>query len=328
MQLPDFRLWRGPVFKGTLLLTAPLACHLAGPPVQADAAVAAVLRLASFGALMLLYLSFAYAANDWADREADRAAGKARTLGRLPAGLGLAVTLALGAATLLAGWRFHATPLFLGLLLAGLLLGWAYSVRPLRLKARGAAGALLAPVVGKVIPILLAGVAWDCPGAWWLLLLAAAEWTKNVIDILFHQVIDAAADRLAGVGSWPVVHGDAAAHTALRRFCRAGVVAAVLQGGALAVVIPEFRWVLGAALLLAPPAAFLLRRRVDAAPANRMTGLLPPLYQWLGGVLFVQMPLWLALVAAWRTPVYLWLAVPVAVIIAAQTLFFLRYRYR
>jgi 4-hydroxybenzoate polyprenyltransferase len=183
LSMPPFdglRIIRGPLYKSTLLLTAPLLCVLLLTPGSADAPT-----LYMFFLNMFLYLCFAYAVNDWADREADLAAGKRRTFSSLPASTARAIVVVLLLATLAVGYRHSRSWLYIGVLSTGLLLGVAYSARPFRFKGRGIWGVIIAPLLGKVIPVCLACIHYRRFG-WYFLVVALAESVKNAIDILFH----------------------------------------------------------------------------------------------------------------------------------------------
>ena len=322
--MPPFdglRIIRGPLYKSTLLLTAPLLCVLLLTPGSADAPT-----FYMFFLNMFLYLSFAYAVNDWADREADLAAGKRRTFSSLPASTARAIVTALLLATLAVGYRLSRSWLYIGVLSTGLLLGAAYSARPFRFKGRGIWGVIIAPLPGKVIPVCLACIHYRRFG-WYFLVVALAESVKNAIDILFHQIVDYQNDRNSGIGTFPVARGVEPARLLLHRLAAGGTLAAISMGTILAWLVTEYRWVLGVACLLAVPAA-LLGRRLNSSPRAGFAELnLPFGYVWFGGIVFLQSPMWLSGIAAWRSPSFLPLAAVVAILTISQTAFYLRYRY-
>ena len=171
------RIIRGPLYKSVLLLTAPFLCVLLDLPGSASASTVSLFFLNMF-----VYLCFAYAVNDWADREADLAAGKHRTLARLPGGVLLLIVGALLLAALAGGYWLGGGWCYMGILLAGLLLSVAYSVPPWRIKGRGIWGVILAPLLGKAIPVWLACTLFRRFG-WYFLVIVLAEWVKNAIDI-------------------------------------------------------------------------------------------------------------------------------------------------
>jgi 4-hydroxybenzoate polyprenyltransferase len=315
------RIIRGPLYKSTLLLTAPFLCILLltrQPP--------GVPTVYLFFLNMFLYLCFAYAVNDWADRDADLAAGKHRTLSLLPARAVSVIVVTLLFATLAVGFQLGGSRYYMAVLSAGLLLGVTYSARPWRLKGRGIWGVAVAPVLGKAIPVWLACIHYH-RFAWYFLVLILAESTKNAIDILFHQIVDYENDKRSNIRTYPVAVGLEPARQLLRRLVAAGTLGAFFLGGILAGLVAEYRWVFGFALLVAVPAAALGRRLDCGQRADSPALSLPFPYLWFGGIVFLQSPLWLSAIAAWRSPSFLPLAAVVGVITLSQTVFYLRYRY-
>ena len=320
-QFDGLRIIRGPLYKSTLLLTAPLLCVLLLTPEAGNAPA-----VCTFFLNMFLYLCFAYAVNDWADRQADLAAGKHRTFSSLPAGTVRAIVIALLVATLVVGYLLSRSWLYLSVLAFGLLLGLAYSARPLRFKGRGIWGVIIAPVLGKVIPVWLACIQYRRFG-WYFLVIALAEGTKNAVDILFHQIVDYENDRRSGINTFPVARGEEPARGLLQRLVAVGTVGAVCTGMILAWFVKEYRWVFGAACILAVPAAMLGTGLSSGRRAGSPALGLPFSYIWFGGIVFLQSPMWLSAIEAWRSPSFLPLAVAVAIITLCQTVFYLRYRY-
>jgi 4-hydroxybenzoate polyprenyltransferase len=319
--LDGLRIVRGPLYKSTLLLTAPLLCVLLRAPEPSD-----TFTVGLFFLNMFLYLCFAYAVNDWADREADLAAGKHRTLSLLPAGAVPVIVFALLFASLASGFQLGRSWHYMGILSAGLILGAAYSAYPWRLKGRGIWGVAIAPVLGKMIPIWLACI-YCRRFAWYFLVIALAESTKNAIDILFHQILDCENDSRSDIRTYPVTRGLEAARRLLHRLVVGGTLGALFLGGILAWLVAEYRWVFGFALLLAVPAAALGRRLAAGQTADSPALSLPFAYIWFGGIVFLQSPMWLSVIAALRSPSLLPLAAAVGVITISQTVFYLRYRY-
>ncbi len=316
-----FRLIRGPLYKSVLLLTAPLLCVLLDLPSPAPTPTVFLFFLNMF-----VYLCFAYAVNDWADREADLTAGKRRTLARLPRGVLLLIVGALLLAALAGGhWLGGGWP-YMGLLSAGLLLGVAYSVQPWRIKGRGIWGVILAPLLGKAIPVWLACTLFRRFG-WYFLIIVLAECVKNAIDILFHQIVDFENDRKCDIRTYPVLSGPEVAGRVLRRLALVGTLGALAMGTVLALLVTEYRWIFGSALLLAAPVAATCRTQSSKRWAGPLTLSLPFPYLWFGGIVFLQSPMWLSGIAAWRSSSFLPLAVAIAIITVSQTVFYLRYRY-
>lgn len=157
--------------------------------------------------------AYAHVVNDWADLEADRTAGKANLAGTVTPttrGALVAATLVIG----LAPWLI--IDLEAGLLVAlGALvvLPVAYSAPPVRLKGRGAAGALADAANVHVVPVafalLLLAAPGDRSGSWTVLAACALVWSFGfgVRSILVHQLGDEAADRRARVSTFVVRHG-------------------------------------------------------------------------------------------------------------------------
>jgi hypothetical protein len=185
----------------------------------------------------------------------------------------------------------------------------------------------MAPVPGKVIPVCVACILYRRFG-WYFLVIMLAEWAKDAIDILFHQILDFENDRECGIRTYPVMSGPAAAARSLRRLVTAGTVGALAMGATLAWLVEEYRWVFGAALLLAVPAALTYRRFWHGRSAGTPEPGLPFAYLWFGGIILLQSPMWLSGVAPWRSRSFLPLALAVAVITVSQTIFYLRHRYR
>jgi hypothetical protein len=142
--------------------------------------------------------------NDLTDRQEDIAAGKHNRLAGRSAPLVavlLAVPIAVGLAFV---WLWRDDPL----LLLPYLGAWAaysvYSLPPVRLKARGAAGALADASGAHLFPTLL-GVAMvfrasgTSPDAAWLAATSLWGLAYGLRGILWHQLVDAEADRAAAV---------------------------------------------------------------------------------------------------------------------------------
>ncbi|MBN2123677.1 MAG: UbiA family prenyltransferase, partial [Deltaproteobacteria bacterium] len=312
------RLLAGPAYKAMLLLTPFLLCFLLFPSGPFSPRQACLFFLN-----MLLYLLFAYGVNDYADRDQDALSGKFRRIASWPrqAGIGICVALAAGnivVGILIAGWGGYVI-----LLVMGLVFGLAYSVRPMRLKERGIWGILVAPVLGKVIPISM--VASLCPKTgWWLVILLIGEWTKNAIDILFHQIVDFRSDAGANAATFAVIYGRARSVGLLRRFCLGGTLAAVAVGISFAVYVPEYRWVMGGSAAAAVPIVLLRRLGFIGLESNEITALVPFHYMGVGYAVFLLAPFWLGLIAMLRDAAFGLVFFPVAALTVFQTRFYLR----
>ena len=113
----------------------------------------------------------------------------------------------------------------------------------------------------------------------------------------------------------------------LRRLVAGRIAGAVCTGMILAWLVTEHRCVAGAACLLAVPAALFVRGSSGGRIAGFSALYLPFGYLWFGGIVFLQSPMWLCSIAAWRDPSLLPMAAVIAVITLSQTAFHLRYRY-
>lgn len=143
--------------------------------------------------------------NDWTDLEVDAAAGKDNRLARRGRWYAPAATgglLALGVAVAILAWRDD--PLVLALYAGPWLAFSLYSLPPVRLKARGAAGALADASGAHLFPHLLITVAvFHAAGrpleAWWLVAVGTWALATGVRGALWHQLTDVEADRRSGV---------------------------------------------------------------------------------------------------------------------------------
>ena len=157
--------------------------------------------------------AYAHVVNDWADIEADEAAGKAN----LAAAAGPGVRGGLVAAALVVGlapWLVVDLRVELLALLAALVaLPLVYSARPIRLKGRAAAGAIADAANAHVVPIafamLLLADPGDQDGRWRFAFAGALVWSfgLGIRSILVHQLADEASDRAARVRTFVVRHG-------------------------------------------------------------------------------------------------------------------------
>jgi 4-hydroxybenzoate polyprenyltransferase len=315
------RVLRGPLFKSVLLLSAPLFLELVWPARTSSAA-----RMWLVFIQFVVYLCFAYAVNDLADREADRLAGKQRTLGRLPAGVGILVAISLCVVTLSVAWALRPPPVYWGVLTLGLALAHAYSAPPLALKRRGLLGIVVGPVLGKTVPLLLCCILWQRWG-WWVAWIAGADLMKNAVDLLFHQIVDEAADRNGGIRSYVVDVGFDRARARLRWLAWIGTGGAAAVAGTYAWFIPESRVPLALGLVVAPLAVWWLRRSQAATSGLTPRTELPAAYVVVGGAVFLLGPAAMATALAWRTPGHAPLALLVALLTALQLRFLWRYRY-
>jgi 4-hydroxybenzoate polyprenyltransferase len=143
--------------------------------------------------------------NDWADLEDDAAAGKDNRLaarGRWYPPAAVGGLLAIGTVVAILAWRDD--PLVLALYAGPWLAFSLYSLPPVRLKARGAAGALADASGAHLFPHMLITVAvFHAAGrpleAWWLVAIGIWALAAGIRGALWHQLSDVEADRRAGV---------------------------------------------------------------------------------------------------------------------------------
>jgi 4-hydroxybenzoate polyprenyltransferase len=211
------------------------------------------------GALLLVLLALAPGAayvsllNDLTDREADRLAGKHNRLaGRSAAAAwaGVALAVAAGTTVALAAWRDE--PLVLVLYAGAWLAFGLYSVPPVRLKARGTAGALADAAGAHVFPHLFtaAVVLVEADGrgdAAWLAAVGAWALAGGVRGALLHQLGDLEADRAIGLRTAAVAHPVLARRAGTRVAFPAELLAfaamIVLSGAVLAaLLVPLYAW--------------------------------------------------------------------------------------
>jgi 4-hydroxybenzoate polyprenyltransferase len=146
--------------------------------------------------------------NDLADRDEDAAAGKANRLAgrtrRYAAGA-FGATVAVGLAAAIVTW--HADPLALALYAGSWLAFTLYSLPPVRLKARGLAGALADASGAALFPQLLVTVAvFHAAGVElersWLAAVGVWALATGLRGALWHQLGDVEADTRSGAGTY------------------------------------------------------------------------------------------------------------------------------
>lgn len=142
--------------------------------------------------------------NDLTDRDDDANAGKANRMADAPAWLALAILGAAVAVGLAVAWHWRDDPLLLGSYLGAWISFTLYSVPPFRLKTKGMAG-LAADAAGAhlfptLVAILLAfRTAGAAPDPFWLVGAGLWAFAYGLRGILWHQLLDSAADEAAGV---------------------------------------------------------------------------------------------------------------------------------
>lgn len=313
---------RGPLFRSTTLLSPALLIRLTHPDHQVS-----VTSLWLLFAEFLVFLQFAWAVNDHADRDHDLASGKVRAIALLPSWARIGLIAFLGAidlaiALFLDGWGPHVLLLFLGLLLAA-----AYSLEPIRLKERGISGLIFPAIFGRVIPCLLACELYGVL-PWWMLAIILSEFIKTASDLLFHQIVDFEADRAVGATTFVQAYGRAEAVQLLRWGAYVGTAAFVAVGAVMSLIVPAYRWVFASALALAWPMAVASRRYYGGRHGTELTRLVPLPYLWFGFSVHITGPFWLGLFVAAREPPAVPLCITLGLITVAQTAFYARYSYR
>lgn len=212
-----------------VLATGYMTAIFAGVPLQS---VVGALALA-LGTLLpgAIYVSVV---NDLTDLADDERAGKHNRL----AGRSRAAAVLVLAACLATGWSLLAvaggSP---GAVLAygGAWIAFtAYSVPPVRLKARGTAGALADAAGASLFPhVFVAALVLDATpvgnDVMWLVLVGTWSLAAGIRGAVWHQLGDVAADTTAGVMTFAVAHRSTAR--------AAGVGAFVVEASALVTLI-------------------------------------------------------------------------------------------
>ena len=249
-------------------------------------------RMAALFGLIGLYAAFGHIVNDYADRAADRLAGKRKVLAGMsePAALAAMALPAAGALAIAIAWFDTAT---LALTLLALLLAAGYSLPPARFKERGYLGWITAALAQRTLPLALvfqALAAWDLAAA----LLTLLATLIGLRYIIVHQLHDRANDLRAGLRTVATQRDP----EAIRRLLSRAVFLAEIAC-ALATVAAMARH---EPLLLVPALAFaaslpLLHRRGKPLVAES--------YDALAGFYDVIWPVTLALLLAAREPLFL-----------------------
>jgi 4-hydroxybenzoate polyprenyltransferase len=166
------------------------------------------LPIATVVAALAVCAAYVCVVNDLTDLEADRAAGKHNRLaGRSPvlAPVAIGACLVAGAGIALLAWRDD--PLALAVYAASWIAFSAYSIAPLRLKARGAAGALADAIGAVLAPQLLVAIvvfgALDAPiDGWWLGCVGAWALALGLRGAIWHQLTDVGADARSDLATF------------------------------------------------------------------------------------------------------------------------------
>jgi 4-hydroxybenzoate polyprenyltransferase len=147
--------------------------------------------------LLCLYAAFGHIVNDYADREADRTAGKKKLLAEWgePAALAAVAVPAIG--TMAVAWLCF-DQYTLALTLLSVLVAAVYSLPPARLKERGVLGWAAATAAQRTLPLAIifqAFAAWDGVAV----LMTVLNTLIGIRYIAVHQLRDRRNDRRSGV---------------------------------------------------------------------------------------------------------------------------------
>ncbi len=283
--------------------------------------------LAAFGAAAC-WAQAAILCNDVVDRPQDAAAGKGRWVGALPGWTAWAAVAAPAFAGLALVWAAGGGPVTASIYAVAVVLAFAYSLPPLRLKTRGlwgpAAYAASACLAYAVLPW-----AWTGAPAWVLAAACPAVLLDKWVNLHFHQVIDAEADRATGARTFAVSVGEGRARGALA--WAAGLASVAMAAGVACSVAVAGLWgraVGGAALLtLAGMALHVARARRRPGPTV-LVAELPWHYLGLTTALFRVVPAVLLLRLALRDPSLRGAAALFAVLLLIEARHLVGYRYR
>lgn len=163
----------------------------------------------------IFFLAFGYSVNDYADFEADLAAGKEKAIQSVgkegsSALLVVLVVAGLSSACLVA----RSLPVGLAGGALAYLVGASYSVGP-RFKERGAIGVVVSSAAQRGLPILCVGAMAGCLRSALLWVWAAALCVDGLRYILVHQIGDEGNDRASGVRTFVLDRGREPARRAI-----------------------------------------------------------------------------------------------------------------
>ncbi len=283
--------------------------------------------LAAFGAAACWALA-AILCNDVADRPQDAAAGKGRWVGALPAWAAWGTVAVPVLAGLALVWAAAGGATTAGVYAVAVALAFAYSVPPVRLKTRG----LWGPATYAVSSCLAYAVlpwAWTGAPAWVLAAACPAVLLDKWVNLHFHQVIDAEADRATGARTFAVAVGEGTARQALAWAAALASLAMVGGVACSAVAAGPWGWAVGGGALLtvAGMALHVSRARRRPEPTT-LVAELPWHYLGLTTALFRVVPAVLLLHLALADPALRGAAALFAVLLVIEARHLVGYRYR
>lgn len=255
-------------------------------------------------AVLSFYAAFGHVINDYADRAADRAAGKPKLLAAWsePAALAAVTIPALGTAIIAAVTFNTAT---VALTFAALLLAAIYSLPPLRLKERDLLGWAAAAAAQRTLPI---AIVFQAFGAWDAVAigLTVLNTLIGLRFIIVHQLLDRTNDQRTGVRTVATQHRPQPLVALLRLLFVPEIACACLCMVAMCRIAP---WLGIAALAYTGGLAIALRRGRTISPLT---------YFVFGGFYHAVWPIALALLLAWRNPWFLAIAAIAAALVQRQ----------
>jgi cytochrome P450/4-hydroxybenzoate polyprenyltransferase len=261
-------------------------------------------QIASLLVLFCLYAAFGHLVNDYADRDADRRAGKAKVIATLSEATAIAVVLVPLAGTVAVALASFGWDTVL-LTVAALALSAVYSLPPLRLKTRGISGLVASTVAQRTAPLAIAFQALDAWGIGPALMLALGT-CIGLRFIVIHQLHDRENDQRAGIRTFATEHSPSGlASFASRVIFPAEIASACLMAVAISYSAPFFAL---------PFVLYLAKFPILLVRGFRLVILT---YGVFSDFYCIVLPIGLAILLAADTPRFFWL-VPLAVAISWQ----------
>jgi 4-hydroxybenzoate polyprenyltransferase len=286
-----------------------------------------VLPLAVFGAAAC-WAEAAILCNDVADRRQDAAAGKQRWAAALPGWGGWTVTAAAALLGLALVGAAGGGPLAASVYAAAVALALAYSVPPLRLKTRGPWGPS-AYAASACLAYAALPWAWTGAPAWVLAAAGPAVLLDKWVNLHFHQVIDAGADRAAGAQTFALTVGERRARRWLTRAAALASLAMAAGVGASCLAARSWGWEVAGFAVVTTGSAVLYAKWSRRRPErSALVSELPGYYLGLTTALFRVVPALLLLRLALGQPALRCAAALFAVLLLTETRHVVAYRYR